>query len=139
MSETKKVIGRNVRSYLEAKGVKHNWVMDRLGISKGAFYNFLKGEGNVDQYEQQVLKLFRIEDPFYFHRQEMDLPKSMEEKNEELNFMDFTALSFHGSDSEAFREGMNVFRDFVELIDILDSVAGDPPPTKEGERFDQQR
>jgi len=136
MSETKKIIGENVKNYLEAKGVKHNWVIDRLGVSKGAFYNFLRGEGNVDQYEQKILKLFRIKDPFYFHRKEIELPKSISEKNEKQNFMDFAAPSFHGADSEEFKEGMRAFRDIVELIDVLKPIA-DQPVILEDDQFDQ--
>ncbi|MGY0691352.1 hypothetical protein ACW2QC_01005 [Virgibacillus sp. FSP13] len=136
MSETKRIIGENIKNYLEAKGVKHSWVIDRLGISKGAFYNFLRGEGNVDQFEQKILKLFRIKDPFYFHRKEIELPKSIKEKNEEQNFMDFAALSFHGADSEDFKEGMRAFRDIVELIDVLKPLSN-PPVMLEGDKFDQ--
>lgn len=136
MSETKKVIGENVKKYLEAKGVKNNWVIDRLGISKGAFYNFLRGEGNVDQYEQKILKLFRIKDPFYFHHNEIELPKSIKEKNREQNFMNFAALSFHGSDSEEFKEGMRAFKDVVELIDVLKPLSN-PPFMLEDDQFDQ--
>ncbi|MEK4176430.1 hypothetical protein [Aeribacillus sp. FSL W8-0870] len=126
MSETKKIIGENIRKYLDAKGVKHSWVIDRLGISKGAFYRFLKGEGNVDQFEEKMLKLFRIKDPFYFHRKEMDLPKGVNEKIEEQNFMDFAALSLNGEVNEAFKEGMKVFREFVELIDVLKPLSHSP-------------
>src|SRR5699024_11568181 len=99
MSETKKIIGENVKNYLEAKGVKHNWAIDRLGVSKGAFYNFLRGEGNVDQYEQKIFKLFRIKDPFYFHRKQLKLPKSIREQTEKQTLMDFAAPSFHGTHS----------------------------------------
>ncbi|MFD1361920.1 hypothetical protein [Lentibacillus salinarum] len=137
MSETKKIIGENVKKYLEAKGVKNNWVIDRLGISKGAFYGFLRGEGNVDQYEQKILKLFRIKDPFYFHHQEIELPQSIKEKNQAYRFMDFAALSFYGSDDEAFKEGMRVFREFVELVDILEPLSN-PPVILEGEHLDDQ-
>ncbi|GEL77076.1 hypothetical protein [Tenuibacillus multivorans] len=136
MSETKKIIGENVKSYLEAKGIKHSWVIERLGVSKGAFYNFLRGEGNVDQYEQKILKLFRIKDPFYFHREEMALPNSISEKNKEQNFMDFAALSFHGADSEEFKEGMKAFRDIVELIDVLKPLANQSV-VLEDDSFDQ--
>lgn len=138
MSETKKIIGENVKNYLEAKGIKNNWIIERLGISKGAFYNFLKGEGNVDLYEQKILKLFRIKDPFYFHRNEIELPKSIKEKNQEQNFMDFAALSFFGEDNKEFRDGMKTFRGFVELVDILKSVSSSSP-ILEGEYLDNQR
>lgn len=135
MSETKKIIGENVKRFLEAKGVKHKWVMDRLDISKGAFYGFLKGEGNVDQFEEKILKLFRIDDPFYFHRKELELPKGLNEKLEEQNFMDFAALSLNGTVNDEYKEGMKVFREFVEIIDVLESLSKSPVILEE-ERHD---
>src|SRR5690625_4384254 len=135
MSKTKKIIGENVKVFLEAKGVKHKWVMERLGISKGAFYGFLKGEGNVDQFEEKILKLFRISDPFYFHRKEIELPRGLSEKLEEQNFMDFAVLSLNGKVNDEFKEGMKVFREFVELVDVLEPLSKSPV-TLEGEHHD---
>lgn len=135
MSETKKIIGNNVKRFLEAKGVKHRWVMERLNISKGAFYGFLKGEGNVDQFEEKILKLFRIGDPFYFHRKEIELPKSIKEKIREQNFINFAALSLNGEVDDEFKAGMKVFREFVELIDVLEPLSKSPV-ILEGERYD---
>src|SRR5699024_10620435 len=126
MSETKKIIGENVRKFLEAKGVKHKWVMDRLDISKGAFYGFLKGEGNVDQFVEKILRLFRINDPFYFHRHDIELPRGLKEKLKEQNFMDSAALSLNGKVNDEFKEGMRIFREFVEVIDVLEPFSKSP-------------
>lgn len=69
MVNTNKIVGQNVKKYIESKGIKHSWVMERTGIKKTAYYNFLKGEGNVEEYVAKINKLFRIKDPFFFTRQ----------------------------------------------------------------------
>lgn len=123
MSIAKKMIANNIKKYIDAKGVKHTWVMERIDVSKPTFYKLIKGDGNVDQFEEKILNLFRIKDPFYFHQIELQLPKTVEMINEEKNFMDYAALSYHGEENDEFTKGMEVFRGFVELIDILHAVS----------------
>ncbi|MBB6446737.1 hypothetical protein [Bacillus benzoevorans] len=123
MSETKVIIAENIKKYIDTKGIKHNWIIERIGISKPTFYKLLKGEGNINQFEEKILKLFRLKDPFYFHRTDIDLPKSLAELNRPENFMDYVALSYHGEENLEFNKGMEVFREFVELIDVLHSVS----------------
>jgi len=131
MSETKKIVGENVRKFLEAKGVTHKWVMDRLSISKGAFYGFLRGEGNVDQFEEKILKLFRIRDPFYFHQKEMEFPKRVNSEIQKQNFINSAALSLNGEVDEDFEKGMEIFREFVELIDVVEPLSESPVKLEE--------
>lgn len=136
MSETKRIIAENIKKYIEAKGIKHSWIIERIDITKPTFYKLLKGEGNITQFEQKILKLFRIKDPFYFHQTDIDLPKSIIETNQGQNFMDFVALSYHGEESKEFNDGMEVFREFVELIDVLHSVSSPMNKVLEGEYHD---
>lgn len=116
------LVGENVRKYIESRGISHSWVMERTGIKKTAYYNFLNGKGNVEQYLAKINRLFRIEDPFYFYRKNMDFEPPTLYRSGVDEFMSQVSLSFHGEKDEAFMHGMRLIGEFVELIDVLQSV-----------------
>ncbi|MGZ0087180.1 hypothetical protein ACWNXI_16870 [Caldibacillus thermoamylovorans] len=128
MVNTNKIVGQNVKKYIEGKGIKHSWVMERTGIKKTAYYNFLKGEGNVEEYVAKINKLFRITDPFFFYKADMELNEKTFERSRSDSFMNYVALSFHGAEDEEFKKGMHLFSEFVELIDVLKSVTNSEHP-----------
>jgi|HigsolmetaGSP11D_1036233.scaffolds.fasta_scaffold11714_3 hypothetical protein len=128
MAKTNKIVGQNVKEYIERKGLKHSWVMERTGIKKTAYYKFLKGEGNVEEYVEKINKLFRINDPFFFYKEDMAFTEKTLKRSRSDSFMDYVALSFHGTVDEELKKGMQLFGEMVELIDVLKSVthSGNP-------------
>ncbi len=91
MVNTNKIVGQNVKKYIEGKGIKHSWVMERTGIKKTAYYNFLKGEGNVEEYVAKINKLFRINDPFFFYKADMELNGKTFSRSRSDSFMNYVA------------------------------------------------
>ncbi|MDT7985590.1 hypothetical protein REO40_13850 [Clostridium perfringens] len=117
----KEIAGTNIKKYLDAKEVKHSWVMERTGISKKAFYDLLRGEGNVDKHIEKISDLFRIKDPlfFYSHFKEPTPPQEIEDR---YSFTKSVAMSFHGEQTRDFEEAMEVLADLIKMLDVLHSI-----------------
>lgn len=49
MSGINKILGENIRVFIESRELKHSFVMERAGIHKNAFYNMLNGKGNIEK------------------------------------------------------------------------------------------
>ncbi|ANB58639.1 hypothetical protein GFC29_2498 [Anoxybacillus sp. B7M1] len=107
---------------------KHSWVMERTGIKKQAYYNFLKGEGNVEEYVAKTNKLFCIKDLFFFYKADMEFKEKTFGRSRADSFMNYVALSFHGTVDEELKKGMHLFSEFVERIDVLKSVTNSENP-----------
>jgi len=80
MEYLKENIGENIKQYIANKGIRQDWVIDRLRIDKEVFYNILNGHGDVYLYEEKIRNLFRIKDPRYFKR-DSELSKKLNESS----------------------------------------------------------
>ncbi|MEE1131993.1 MAG: hypothetical protein UHX00_10290 [Caryophanon sp.] len=113
-----KIVAKNVRDYIEAVGKSHKWVYERSGIPKATFYNLLKGEGDINKNIPKLNKLFRIDDPFYFYNENIQLPRTLDEIESD-SIEVYAAASFAGSDSKEFKESMQILEDVINMIHIL--------------------
>src|SRR5690625_7154451 len=80
MEYLKENIGENIKQYIANKGIRQDWVIDRLRIDKEVFYNNLNGQGDVYLYEEKIRNLSRIKDPRYYKR-ESKLSKKLNESS----------------------------------------------------------
>lgn len=113
-----KIVAKNVRDYIEAVGKSHKWVYERSGIPKATFYNLLKGEGDINKNIPKLNKLFRIDDPFYFYNENIQLPRTLDEIESD-SIEVYAAASFAGSGSQEFKESMQILEDVINMIHIL--------------------
>ncbi|MED1092171.1 hypothetical protein [Bacillus paramycoides] len=115
MTDIKKIVGENIRVFIESRDLKNSWVMERTGIGKNAFYDMLNGKGNIEEHITKLNDLFGIEDPMYFYKTDYDYrkPKVILDRRER-------ALNLVGDkNSHELDEGIEVFLELVELIDVL--------------------
>ncbi|PEU81499.1 hypothetical protein CN394_11090 [Bacillus anthracis] len=68
MINSNKIAGENIKKFIESRELNVNWVMERTGIDRAAFYNMLSGTGNVDVYVARINELFGIKDPTFFYK-----------------------------------------------------------------------
>lgn len=115
------IVSRNIKNYIEAVGKTQKWVYERSGIPKATFYNLLKGEGDINKSIPKLNKLFKIQDPFYFYNENIQLPRTLEEL-EAASIKDFSATSFNGTDSVAFKETMTTLDEIINMIYALKSA-----------------
>lgn len=115
------IVALNIKNYIEAVGKSQKWVYERSGIPKATFYNLLKGEGDINKSIPKLIKLFRIKDPFYFYNENMPLPKTLDELEND-SIKNFSAASFNGTDSPEFRETMAILDDVMNMIHTLKSA-----------------
>ncbi|MGE7920643.1 hypothetical protein ACQKM9_17160 [Viridibacillus sp. NPDC093762] len=115
------IVARNVKNYIDAVGKSQKWVYERSGIPKATFYNLIKGEGDINKSIPKLNKLFRIQDPFYFYNENIQLPRTLEELEAD-SIKNFSAASFNGTDSEAFRETMTILDEIINMIHTLKSA-----------------
>jgi len=113
-----KIVGNNVKAYIDAIGKSQKWVYEKAGIPRATFYNLLKGEGDVSKSVEKLNQLFRISDPMYFYNETITLPKTVQAL-EQASIKNFSAASFNAEDSEAFRETMLVLDDMMTIIHAL--------------------
>lgn len=115
MSEINKIAGKNIRVFIESRDLKNSFVMERTGISKNAFYNMLNGKGNIEEHIKKLSDFFGIDDPMYFFKTNYDYKKPkniLNRKERALELVD-------DKDSSELNEGIEVFLELVELIDVL--------------------
>jgi hypothetical protein len=111
------IVARNVKNYIEAVGKSQKWVYERSGIPKATFYNLLKG-GDINKSIPKLNKLFRIQDPFYFYNENIQLPRTLEELEAD-SIKNFSAASFNGTDSQEFRNTMAMLDEIINMIHTL--------------------
>ncbi|HFK1498008.1 TPA: hypothetical protein ACGXMW_002258 [Bacillus paranthracis] len=119
MSEINKIVGKNIKTFLESRKLNNTWVIDRIDINKNAFYDMLNGKGCVDIHVAKINKLFGIKDPLYFYQTNFDYTKSKNRLNRKDVFFKHIDLSHSEDITSELNEGFEVFLEFVELIDIL--------------------
>lgn len=115
------IVARNIENYIRAIGKSKKWVYERSGIPKATFYNLLNGEGDINKSIPKLNKLFRIQDPFYFYNENIQLPRTLDELEAD-SIKNFSAASFNGTDSAAFRETMTILDDVINIIHTLKSA-----------------
>ncbi|QWI25662.1 hypothetical protein EXW34_31315 (plasmid) [Bacillus mycoides] len=116
MTDIKKIVGENIRVFIESRDLKNSWVMERAGIGKNAFYDMLNGKGNIEEHITKLNDFFEIEDPMYFYKTDYDYAKPKNILNRKEAF--FEKNDIRDTDHELV-EGLEVFLEFVELIDVL--------------------
>ncbi|GAB6461949.1 hypothetical protein bcgnr5390_11820 [Bacillus luti] len=67
MTDIQKVVGDNIKTFVESRERKHSWVIERTGIEKNTYYDMLHGKGIIDENITKLNRLFRIKDPMYFY------------------------------------------------------------------------
>ncbi|MDA2770042.1 MULTISPECIES: hypothetical protein [Bacillus cereus group] len=92
--------------------------MERTGIGKNAFYDMLKGKDNIAEHINRLSDFFEINDPMYFYKTDYDYnkPKST------LNRKEMALKPVDGEGNHELNEGIEVFLELVELIDVLKAV-----------------
>ncbi|MCC2382004.1 hypothetical protein [Bacillus cereus] len=115
MSDINKIVGENIRVFIESRELKNSWVMERAGIRENAFYDMLNGKGNIEEHIKKLSDFFEIDDPMYFYKTDYDYnkPKSI------LNRKEMALKLVGGEDNHELNEGIEVFLELVELIDVL--------------------
>lgn len=119
MIDIKKIVGNNIKTFIESRERKHSWVIERTGIKKNAYYDMLNGKDIIDEHITKLNRLFRIKDPMYFYKTDFDYAKPKNLLNRKENFLNHVTLSYQGEITPELIEGFEVFFDFVELIDVL--------------------
>ncbi|PEA86353.1 hypothetical protein [Bacillus thuringiensis] len=117
----KKIVGENIRMYLEATGRTHQWVMDKGGIPKATFYKLLKGEGDLTKGIEKINELFGIKDDFYFYNSEFKPPLKLEDKLKRSDIRNFVAANYvtvEGEETE-FKNTLDTLDDFIRMIELL--------------------
>ncbi|HDR7257905.1 TPA: hypothetical protein QCX12_001552 [Bacillus paranthracis] len=122
MNEINKVVGENIRVFIESRELKDSWVMEMSGIDVNAFYDMLSGKGNIDVQVTKLSDLFGIDDPMYFYKTDFDYAKPKNILNRKDRKEAFVKQVTAGENSKELNEGLEVFLDFVELIDVLKAV-----------------
>ncbi|MGE7888988.1 hypothetical protein ACQKN7_16695 [Bacillus cereus] len=119
MNDINKIVGQNIQTFLESRDLNNLWVMERAEIDKKAFYDMLNGNGNIGEHVTKLHKFFGINDPMYFYKTDYNYAKPKNPLNRKENFKNHVALSNPGEITPELNEGLEVFFDFVDLIDIL--------------------
>ncbi|MCU7667452.1 hypothetical protein [Bacillus thuringiensis] len=119
MSDTNKIAGENIRVFIESRELKNSWIMERAGIGENDFYDMLNGKGNIDVHVTKLNNYFKINDPMYFYKTDFDYAKPKNLLNRKETFLKQVTV---GENSNELNEGLEVFFDFVELIDVLKAV-----------------
>ncbi|MDM5375224.1 hypothetical protein QUF96_27855 [Bacillus bombysepticus] len=119
MSDINKIADGNIRALIGSRELKNSWVIERTGIGKNAFYDMLDGKGNIYVHVTKFNKFFDIDDPMYFFKTDYDYTKPKKPLNRKETFLKQVTV---GENSNELNEGLEVFFDFVELIDVLKAV-----------------
>ncbi|XLP21843.1 hypothetical protein ACFMB7_25480 [Bacillus toyonensis] len=119
MSDINKIAGENIRVFIESRERKNSWIMERAGIDKNAFYDMLSGKGNIDVQVTKLSEFFEIDDPMYFYKTDFDYAKPKTILNRKNKKEAFLKQVTAGENGKELNEGLEVFLDFVELIDVL--------------------
>ncbi|MGE7633636.1 hypothetical protein ACQKMZ_15280 [Bacillus paramycoides] len=119
MSEINKIAGENIRIFIESRDLKNSWVMEITGIGKNAFYDMLNGKGNTEEHIKKLSDFFEIDDPMYFYKTDYDYAKPKNPLHRKEALLKQVA---GGNNNHELKDGIEVFFEFVELIDVLKAV-----------------
>ncbi|MBJ7986911.1 hypothetical protein [Bacillus cereus] len=122
MSEINKIAGENIKVFIESRELKNSFVMERAGIGKNAFYDMLNGKGNIEEHIKKLSDFFEIDDPMYFYKTDYDYANPKNILNRKDRKETFLKQVTAGENSKDLNEGLEVFFDLVELIDVLKAV-----------------
>ncbi|MGG0299575.1 hypothetical protein ABEY59_05475 [Bacillus albus] len=122
MSDINRIVGENIRVFIESRELKHSWIMERARIDENAFYDMLSGKGNIDGQVTKLSEFFKINDPMYFYKTDFDYAKPKTILNKKDRKETLLKRATVGENSKELNEGLEVFFDFVELIDVLKAV-----------------
>ncbi|HDX9701703.1 TPA: hypothetical protein ROY42_005626 [Bacillus thuringiensis] len=115
MEDIKKIVGNNIKTFIESRERKNSWVIERTGIGKNAYYDMLNGKGNIDEHITKLNTLFGIKDPMYFYKTDYDYNKPRVIFNRKE-----IALKLVGDkNNRELNDGIEVFLELAELIDVL--------------------
>jgi len=121
MKDTKRMVGENIKKYIDSVGRTHQWVIEKAGIPKATFYKLLKGEGDLIKGIEKINDLFGITDAFYFYREDFQPPETLEERQKKSDIRNFAAanyVSVKGEEKE-FQETLETLDDFIRMIELL--------------------
>ncbi|MBZ8121039.1 hypothetical protein [Bacillus thuringiensis] len=126
MDTVNKILGRNIRNFLESRDLNKVWVMKGADIEEHIFDDILSGKEKIDIHVHvaKITKLFGIKDPAYFYQTNFNYTKprnqlTRKQLNCKENFLEYISSSHKGTVTPELKEGFEVFMDIVELIDIL--------------------
>ena len=119
MSDINKIVGENIRVFIESRELKNSWIIERAGIDKTAFYDMLNGKGNIDKHITKLSNFFGIDDPMYFYKTDVNYAKPKNLLDRKGDFFKSIGFDHKNINNQEFKEGLEVFLEFVELIDIL--------------------
>ncbi|NRD80848.1 hypothetical protein HPT25_26325 [Bacillus sp. BRMEA1] len=114
--DTKKIVGENIRLYIDSVGRNNQWVINKTGIPRATFYNLLNGEGDLSKGIEKLNELFGIKDPFYFFTEDLQLPQTLKEKQRKAEFRNLVAAE--GEEKE-FQKTLDILSDFIKMIELL--------------------
>ncbi|WP_088349019.1 hypothetical protein [Bacillus cereus] len=118
MSDINKIVGENIREFIESRDLMNSWVMERAGIEENAFYDMLNGKSNIEEHIKKLSVFLKIDDPMYFYKTNYDYNKT----KSILNHKEMALKLVGGEDNHKLNEGIEVFLEFVGLIDVLKAV-----------------
>lgn len=112
----KVTIANNLKEFIESTGRSYAWIISRTDIPETTFYKLLNGEGDLEKHIEKIIKVFGIEDPFYFHNINFVPPNHVESDLTTLAAANYDAI---GDEQEEFKETMIMLNDFINMIEIL--------------------
>ncbi|MGM1462929.1 hypothetical protein [Bacillus cereus group sp. BceL310] len=115
MSAINKIADENIRVFIESRELKNSWVMERAGIGENAFYDMLNGKDNIEEHIKKLSNFLKIDNPMYFYKTDYDYAKPKKPLDRKKQVAD-------GENNHNRRDGIEVFFDFVELIDVLKAM-----------------
>ncbi|MCU5328199.1 hypothetical protein [Bacillus wiedmannii] len=119
MKDINKIVGQNIQTFLESRDLNNLWVMERAEIDKNAFYDMLNGKGNTEENIKKLSDFFKIDDPMYFYKTDYDYAKPKNPLHRKEALLKQVA---GGNNNHELKDGIEVFFEFVELIDVLKAV-----------------
>ncbi|PGU51912.1 hypothetical protein COD70_26240 [Bacillus cereus] len=119
MVNSNKIIWGNIKSFIECRELSMDWVMERADIDRTAFYDMLKGKEEIDIYVKKINELFDIDDPNFFYTSNRNDYKKVNHLDRKGNFFKSIGLEHKNINERELKDGLEIFLEFVELIDIL--------------------
>ncbi|WP_336769718.1 hypothetical protein [Bacillus bombysepticus] len=123
MTNNKKIIGNNIKTFIDSRELRHEWVMERVGIGNDEFYDMLDGIGIIDGHVSKINEFFGIDDPMYFRKTDIEFKKPKVYLNRKEGLLRQVALSYPGKIPPNLKEGLEVFVELVELVDVLKATS----------------
>ncbi|BCD00023.1 hypothetical protein BC30048_2925 [Bacillus cereus] len=122
MINSNKIIGENIKSFIESRDLRMDWVMEMAGIDRTAFYDMLKGKGKIDIHVNKINELFGIDALNFFYTSNRNDYRRVNHLDRKGNFFKSIGLEHNNINEQELKECLEVFLEFVELIDILKAM-----------------